>query len=223
MMLAACGSSSSDSPSSSLGESTTDVSTVIDASSTTSVVETSTTAVGATSTTFAEATTVPVGASITLRPDGVGDALFGAEPEGVIAYLRGLLGPPSTDSGWVSAVQRTCPGTEVRNVTWGDLALLFGDQSNVSTLRRHFFAWSYGPPAGEVIAPFGLVTAAPALIGIGSTVSQLRAAYPSAVIFAGDELVGPWAKISEGLVAYLTNTGPAGVVTSFVGGTGCGE
>ncbi len=223
MMLAACGSSSNKSPGSSLGEFTTEVSTVVDASSTTSAVETSTTVVDATSTTFAVATTVPIGASITMRPDGVGDALFGAEPEGVISYLRGLLGPPSTDTGWVSAVQRTCPGTEVRNVTWGDLSLLFGDQSNVSSQRRHFFSWSYGPPAGEVISPFGLTTAAPALIGIGSTVSQLRAAYPSAVIFAGDELVGPWATITPGLLAYITNTGPAGVVTSFVGGTACGE
>jgi hypothetical protein len=164
-----------------------------------------------------------VGASINLREDGIGDALFGAEPEGVINYLKGLLGAPSSDTGWVSAPERTCPGKEVRNVVWGDLSLMFGDQSLVSSDRRHFFEWSYGPPAGEVISPLGMTTAPPARIGIGSTVTQLRTAYPSATLFAGDELVGPSASITGDLVAFVTNTGPTGVVTSLVGGHGCGE
>lgn len=226
LVSAACSSSSDSSSSSSLGEVTsTDVSTtVFDGSSTSSSgPTTSSTVVDSSTTIAAVATTLPVGASINLREDGVGDALFGAEPEGVISYLKGLLGAPSSDTGWVSAPQRTCPGTEVRSVSWGDLGLLFGDQSLVSSDRRHFFEWSYGPPAGEVITPLGMTTPQPTRIGIGSTVSQLRTAYPTATMFPGDELVGPFASITDGLVAYVTNTGPSGVVTSLVGGHGCGE
>ncbi|CAB4873217.1 unannotated protein [freshwater metagenome] len=222
---AACSSSSNSSldtltsASPSSVESTTSV-----AGPTTTAAATTTTVAPTTTVVAATTTTVPVGASVGLRGDGVGDAIFGADPDGVIDYLNALFGAPSSDSGWVSAVERTCPGTEVRSVSWGDLALLFGDESSVSSGRRHFFAWSYGPaPSGVAISPAGLATAPPGLIGIGSTVAQIRAAYPTASISPGDELVGPSAAIGDGLVAFLTNTSRTGVVTSLVGGFGCGE
>ncbi len=224
---AACSNSSGDSGTSSSGTTlSTDVANTDLAGSSTStpITDTATTAISTSpASPTSVATTLAVGASISLRDDGLGDALFGAEPEGVIAYLKSLLGPPNGDTGWVSAPERTCPGTEVRSVSWGDLGLLFGDQSLVSSQRRHFFEWSYGPPAGEVIAPLGMTTPAPGRIGIGSNVTQLRSAYPAATLFAGDELVGPSASITDGLVAYLTNTGPSGVIKSLVGGHGCGE
>ena len=227
---ASCSSSSADSRGTGTGDSTsTDVTSTTSADSTstssTSATTSSSATVAGTSTTLASTvpTTVPVGASIALREDGLGDALFGAEPEGVISYLRGLLGPPTSDSGWVSAPERTCPGTEVRNVLWGDLSLMFGDQSLVRSDARHFFEWSYGQAAGEVISPFGMTTPFPQRIGVGSTVTQLRTAYPTATIFAGDELVGPSASITVDLSAFISNTGPTGEVTSLEGGHGCGE
>jgi hypothetical protein len=60
-------------------------------------------------------------------------------------------------------------------------------------------------------------------IGIGSTVAQLHAAYPAADIFADDELAGPYSALREGLLAFLSDTTDTGVVTSMVGGQGCGE
>lgn len=226
VLVAACSNSSAGSSTAATDvSSTADASTSTVAPTTTVSASTTTTAAATTTTTPPETTTtVPVGAAISLRSDGVGDALFGAEPESVIDYINGLLGAPTSDSGWVSAPERTCPGTEVRSLSWGDLSLLFGDQSTVSGGRRHFFNWSYGPArAGAIIVPAGMTTAAPGRIRVGSTVAQLRAAYPTAIISAGDEIVGPSATISDGLIAFLSNPTSSGVVISLVGGFGCGE
>ena len=226
VLVAACSSSSPGSSTTATDVSSTSAASTTTAAPTTTVSASTTTTAAATNTTVAPATTttVPVGAALTLRSDGIGDALFGAEPESVIDYVNGVLGAPTTDSGWVSAPERTCPGTEVRSLSWGDLSLLFGDQSTVSSGRRHFFNWSYGPArAGAVIVPAGVTTAAPGRIGVGSTVAQLRAAYPTAIISAGDEIVGPSAAISDGLFAFLSNPMSTGVVISLVGGFGCGE
>lgn len=223
---AACSSSSSESTGSSTVGSISTEATSTGVSTSTSTTESTTTSsvfVDTSTTTSGTVVTTLPADSIDLRADGLGDAIFAAEPEGVIAYLSSVLGTPTSDTGWVSAPERTCPGTEVRSLSWGDLAVLFGDQSTVSTDRRHFFEWSYGPAAGEVITPLGMATSAPASIGVGSTVVQLRAAYPTATLFAGDELVGPSALITEGLFAFVTNTGSSGVVTALVGGFGCGE
>ena len=224
LLVGACSSASSPGLSSLTSEvpSTTEASTTTIVSATT--IASTTTTVAPTTTVVATTTTVPAGAGLVLRGDGIGDALFGAEPEGVIDYINGVLGAPTSDSGWVSAPQRSCPGAEVRSVSWGDLALFFGDDSSVSHGRRHLFNWVYGPsPSGTAINPSGPATAAPARISVGATVAQLRAAYPLASVTPGDDIVGPSATISDGLFAFLTNPTSTGVVISLVGGFGCGE
>ena len=92
-------------------------------------------------------TTVPAGAALVLRTNGVGDAAFGADADEVVAYVNSILGAPTADSGWADPFSTfgVCPGTEVRGVTWGDLTLLFSDESVVASGRRHFFTYSYGP------------------------------------------------------------------------------
>ena len=118
------------------------------------------------------------------------------------------------------ASSRTCPGTEVRFITWNDLTLTFGDESNVSSGRQHFYAWSLGPPAGAVV-PFGMHT--PEGIGIASTVAEIKVAYPAVALFEGDELALASAHISEALFAFLTETADNGSIVAMLGGQGCGE
>jgi hypothetical protein len=83
---------------------------------------------------------------LVLRPNGLGDAAFGVDPDGTVAYISSIIGKPTVDTGWVDPLSvGACPGTELRQVTWNDLVLLFTDQSPFATGRRHFFAYTYGP------------------------------------------------------------------------------
>jgi len=156
-----------------------------------------------------------------LRFDGVGDVRFGADADSAIFVVASVLGGPTDDSGWINAVSLTCPGTEVRLVSWGDLTMYFGDESTVSSGRRHFFHWSFGPPAGIEIVPKGMKT--PEGIGFGSSVAEIRAAYPLVTIFGGDELASASALLRDDLFAFLSDTTDEGRVTALLGGQGCGE
>ncbi|MFM2073508.1 MAG: hypothetical protein RLZZ623_3772 [Actinomycetota bacterium] len=191
--------------------------TTIGATSTSTTTPTSTTVVASTTTTL-----VPVAASLLLSDSGLGDALFGAEPGEVVAYLTAILGAPTADSGWVDPTSSfgVCPGSEVRGVTWADLTVLFSDSSSVMSGRRHFFNYLYGPPTGASIQPEGMRTVAG--IGVGSTVADLLAAYPDAQVYPED-LYGPYFVINENLTGFLTGTSPSDTILSFIGGIGCGE
>jgi hypothetical protein len=181
---------------------------------------TSTTSTTTSSTT---STTVAPGAELVLRPNGLGDAAFGAEPEGVIAYVSSIIGPSTVDSGWIDPLSvGACPGTEFRQVFWGDLVLQFSDESSVTAGRRHFFSYVYGPSfVDNAITPAGLKTDAG--IGVGSTVAELTGTYPSAVINPGDDFGGPNFFLNEGLAGFLNGINPTDTVTSVLGGQGCGE
>ncbi len=118
------------------------------ASTSTSTSTTSTTSSTTTSTTLAP------GAELVLRPNGLGDAAFGADPEGVVAYVSSIIGKPTVDTGWVDPLSvGACPGTELRQVFWADLVLQFSDQSSVTSGRRHFFSYVYGPELRRVDRP----------------------------------------------------------------------
>ena len=201
---------------------TTDAPTTTVAAVTTTAVATTTTA-AATTTTEAVTTTTepPAGAALTLDDDGIGETTFGNDPDEVILYVNRLVGDPDEDTGWVDALSRTCPGTEVRSVRWDDLTLLFGDDSSVDSGRRHFFAWSFGPATEVQASPAGVATAEG--ISIGSTVADIGRAYPSASLFEGDELSTASAHINDNLFAFITSTDDGGVVTAMLGGQGCGE
>lgn len=162
------------------------------------------------------------GAELVLRANALGAATFGAEPDGVIAYVSAIIGPPTVDSGWIDPLSvGACPGTEFRQVIWGDLVLQFSDQSSVTSGRRHFFSYTYGPPLGAAIVPAGLKTDAG--IGVGSTVAELTGTYPTVVINPGDDFGGPNFLVNEGLAGFLTGVTPTDTVTSVLGGQGCGE
>ena len=79
-----------------------------------------------------------------LKSDGIGDAAFGTEPESVMSYVSSILGSPTDDTDWVSPEQFSCPGSAIRRVQWGVLALMFGDESAIASGRAHFMSYTYG-------------------------------------------------------------------------------
>ena len=139
----------------------------------------------------------------------------------MIDYVSSFIGAPTVDSGWVDPLTAGCQGTELRQVTWGDLVLQFGDASLVTSGRRHFFSYVYGPTFGAAIAPAGLKTDAG--IGVGSTVAELTGTYPTVVLNPADEFGGANFFVNEGLAGFITSVDPTGTVTSILGGQGCGE
>jgi len=167
-------------------------------------------------------TTLAPGAELVLRPNGLGDAAFGVDPDGTVAYITSIIGKPTIDTGWVDPLSvGACPGTELRQVTWNDLVLFFTDQSPFATGRRHFFAYTYGPSFASQINPAGLKTEAG--IGVGSTLAELQATYPDVVINPGDDFGGPNFLVNNGLAGFLTGVTPTDTVISMLGGQGCGE
>ena len=173
------------------------------------------------------ATTVTVSAvatNLVLRPDGVGGARFGADAEQVIAYVNGIAGPPTVDSGWVDAAASPfgpCAGPRVRGVEWGQLQLLFGDRTSVSSTPEHFFHYSYGSFTAPTVSPPGLTTATG--LGLRSTLGQFRATYPELTVF-DDPFYGPGFTVTPGgFSGSLTDATDEGQVLVLYGGVGCGE
>ena len=158
-----------------------------------------------------------------LGQDRLGTAMFGVEPEAVVSYVTAILGPPTADSGWAdpNSAFGVCPGTEVRGVTWGDLLLLFSDESGVASGRRHFFSYTLGPAFGASITPAGMAT--PEGIAVGSTVAALKSAYPGVYVYGGDDVFGPYYVVSENLTGFLTGAADTDTVQSVIGGVTCGE
>jgi hypothetical protein len=151
--------------------------------------------------------------------------MFGGDPDSVIEYVGTLLGDPTGDTGWVDPFTFAfCLGTEVRRVDWGVLSLLFGDQSNFGSGRRHFFAWEYGysGPIGD--ADVHLRTAG--LVTLGSRVVDVRAEFPDVDVnpAEGEGSLGSQANfyVSDNFRGLLTGATDDDVITVMFGGLGCG-
>ncbi len=186
----------------------------------TTTAPTTSTTTTTTSTPASTTTTIEVVLGLPVSATGLGDALFGADADGVVEFVNSILGIPTTDSGWIDPVATgtACPGNEVRFVDWKDLSLFFTDSGSGV---RHFASFTYGPAFGSTISPYGLATDAG--IGVGSTVAALRAAYPAAAVNPDDGFTGPHFQIEEGLFGFLTGADDTDTIISFVGGSGCGE
>ncbi|CAN5387782.1 hypothetical protein BH23ACT3_BH23ACT3_16570 [soil metagenome] len=211
---------------------TTSTTTTTTPPTTTSAPTTTTTTTSTTSTTSTtEVTTTtetvttepPVVRELVLRPGGIGAASFGADPDGVIDYLRSFLGSPTSDSGWTEPDEfALCPGTEVRRVEWGVLRIGFGDVSTFATDRRHVYSWQYGLDGQIGGEPQGLRTENGP--GLGSTVADLVAASPDVALYEGDEeLFPPGFELDDGFFGFLTGLADDDVVTEMFGGYFCGE
>ena len=217
--LAACGGDSDGGANTTIAVTTSMAPATTDAATTTSTSSTSTSSTS---------TTVPI-LGLDLTSTGLGDALFGASADGVLAYVTSILGDATSDTGWVDPVETgsSCMGNEVRAVTFHDLTLFFSDDSLEATGYRHFASYTYGPPATSVLDPIGLRTKVEGDdsdgVTIGDTVAALLAAHPKATIAPEDEMSGASFFIEEGLSGFITGVGKNDRITSVVGGFGCGE
>jgi hypothetical protein len=231
VVVSACGDESASTPSSTTSTTTTTSTTVVTTTTPPTTLPPTTTSIQVTTTTAAPTTTIAVttttvapGAELKLGPSSLGAAEFGTDPEAVITYVSSFLGGPTADSGWTDSITGgfgICPGNEVRGVAWNDLLLLFSDNSDVASGRRHFFSYVLGPAFEADINPFGLTT--DANIGIGSTVAALRGTYPTAFINPADDVGSASFLVVEGLSGALTSDADDGQVSVVRGGTGCGE
>lgn len=115
---------------------------------------------------------------VVLEFDGFQGLKFGDPADDVIDALTRLYGPPLEDRSGTANGQANfgaCPGTTARTVRWGGIVVLFTDETG----KPRFSGWS---TRGE----FARTSAG---IGVGSTVAEVRAAYPQASISA--EPFGP--------------------------------
>lgn len=232
-LVAACGNSSTDdsvqSTTTKLTLLPTTTTTLPPVTTTTEPPPETTTTVATTSTTSTVVATTEVPAEsvpsldvLELSADGIGPAGFSAEPEGIISYLTSLIGPPTADTGWVDPFTiGPCSGTELRLVSWGVLTLTFGDFSQVVEGRRHFFAFSYGLDGQAPGQPAGIETAEG--VTIGSSLVDLLAAYPTAVLNPSDDFTPPSFVINNNFRGFLTGLADDSTVSVIFGGQGCGE
>jgi hypothetical protein len=229
--LAACSESTTSTPEATEpGTASTPVAATSTTSSTTTTIAPTTTAAATTtssSTTSTSSTTTttisPVVRELVLRLDGVGQAAFGADPDGVVEYVQSLLGAPTGDTGWVDPSSfALCPGNEVRRVDWGVLSLLFSDETPVAAGRRHFFAWEYGREDQLGAEPQGLATSGGTTLG--SRVVDLRAEFPDVAVNPGEEdgVIPPNFYLNDNFRGLLTGAADDDVVTVMFGGYGCG-
>ena len=147
---------------------------------------------------------------------------FGYNDEDTIAAVTAVLGPPTSDSGWVD--EPLCPPPVVRTVRWNDLWVLFTKANTDfwSAGVPHFFAYQYSGPTPVLFTTEG--------IGIGSSLTELDDAYggPDLLIEESPFVVGEgfWsykAASWTGMSGFATGETPADTVTAINGGRGCGE
>ena len=174
---------------------------------------------------LAPATTEPLAVQeLVLTGEGLGSAVFGADPDAVIEYVTSILGGNTDDTGWVDPFSfAACDGSIARRVDWGVLSLLFTDLSGFANGRRHFIGYEYGR-VGEVgDEPAGLRT--PGGITLGSRVVDLLAEFPDAVVNPGEPASGfpDNFYVSDVFYGLLTGTTEDDYVTVLFGGYGCGE
>jgi len=159
-----------------------------------------------------------------LTGDGIGSAIFGASPDGVIEYVTSILGGNTSDTGWVDPFDfAACDGTRARRVDWGVLSLLFGDVSSYSAGRDHFIGWEYGRVVEIGDEPVGLRT--PGDQTLGGRVVDLLAEVPEASVNEGDDELDIPSNfyVSDSFYGLLSGVGSDDVVTVMFGGYGCGN
>jgi hypothetical protein len=159
-----------------------------------------------------------------LRGDGLGSAVFGAAPQGVIDYVTSILGGNTSDTGWVDPFTfAVCDGTIARKVSWGVLDLHFGDLSPFANGRRHFHGYDYGREGEIGNEPVGLRT--PGATTLGSRVVDLIAEFPDAAVNEAQPEINSPSNfyVSDNFWGLLTGTAADDVVTVVRGGYGCGE
>lgn len=129
---------------------------------------------------------VPAHAGVVLSRDGLGLVSIGEDADAALARLADAVGRPNTLTKWLPkqrSLWGSCPGEQVRGAKWGDLWVLFGEDTALGDGRR-LFAWTLG--GATAYGGSGARTAEG--IGVGSTVAELTSAYGERVRFEEYEL-----------------------------------
>jgi hypothetical protein len=160
---------------------------------------------------------------LVLGPEGIGEAAFGEDAEVTVSYVASLLGSPTADTGWLETEEAMilCDRKMFRQVEWGVLRLEFGDISPYREDAVHFVGWDYGLDGRLGEEPQGIITERG--VGLGSRVDELRAAYPSAQLYEGEEgNFPPTFSGADGLSGFTTGTTDSDVITVLEAGLRCG-
>ena len=166
----------------------------------------------------------PLGvAELILTAGGLGEAAFGSEPDAVISYVSSILGSPTEDSDWTTPETFLCAGTVIREVNWGVLSLMFGDESSSASGRPHFMSYTYGLIDRLGDEPQGLVTSEG--LTISNTVATLLARTDAQLDEGDEELDIPpsffYDREPFPVTGLLTGTSDEDVVLVILGGSGC--
>ena len=166
----------------------------------------------------------PLGvAELILTAGGLGEAAFGSEPDAVISYVSSILGSPTEDSDWTTPETFLCAGTVIREVNWGVLSLMFGDESSSASGRPHFMSYTYGLIDRLGDEPQGLVTSEG--LTISNTVATLLARADAQLDEGDEELDIPpsffYDREPFPVTGLLTGTSDEDVVLVILGGSGC--
>src|SRR5262249_31263862 len=98
---------------------------------------------------------------------------FGEDADFVMAQLAVVLGNPDRDTGWHK--DETCDGSATRRPYWGGFEVVFTKGANgYPPTSLTFQQWHLTGSGLGMVTPEG--------IGIGSTVSDLKRAYPSSKV-----------------------------------------
>ncbi len=157
-------------------------------------------------------------------------AYLGGTAETVISAVIRILGAPDEDSDWVEGLHAGCPPPETRMVRWAGLFLYFStgrthywDEGN-----PHFFSYSVSAHSGEG----GLVLVTSEGVGPGSTVNELRRAYPTVEFFETHAEDTGWGVPNDGRELFFeypwfgggaTGSGASDTVNWLTAGYPCGE
>jgi len=175
-------------------------------------------------------TTVPPPlATLELGADGLGDVVFGLSPDDVITDITALYGSPDHDSDWIPSADNiygACPGDTMRAIGWGSLLTVFIDD-RTSDLGGWFYTWTYGydystNTGGTDPRELSLRTADG--IGLGTTISDLEAAWGEDLTITGNVELDVWSFVSEanGLRGLLSGGTAEDTVTLLEPTVGCG-
>ena len=164
------------SPTSSLVPSTTATSTTTSSTTrTTSTTTSSTTRTTSTTRPFVPrptGTIIPYETGIYVKTTTLSAYAFGEDSNVVLTELTAALGDADHDTGWHK--DEMCEGSATRRVVWDDLELVFTKGANgllpdTLTFQQWHISGS-SKMAVEMVTPEG--------IGVGSTVADLKRAYP---------------------------------------------
>ena len=136
-------------------------------------------------------------ATVVLADSGLGDVLFGLDPETVVVNLTARFGAPDLDSGWIPATPNlfgTCPGETMRAIGWGSLVTIFVDDGQTD-LGGWFYTYTYGYDYAENIGgvdPRDLDLQTDDGVGLGTAVAELRSVWGDGIVIDGDADLDIW-------------------------------